>query len=280
MTDPRRAIPAIDRLLASEPFEELLAANPRVLVVEALQDIQHRLRIELSAGIAPPNSADVFAWYAERVRALLAMMRRPSLRRVINATGVVLHTNLGRAPLADVAVQAMLRVAEGYSNLEYDVEHGTRGSRYDHCTALLARLTGAESALVVNNNAAALVLALNTLARGREVVISRGELVEIGGSFRIPEIMVRSGVSMVEVGATNRTHLGDYVAAMSDRTGAILKVHPSNFRVTGFTADVELPALAEVARARNVPLLHDLGSGLLIDAARLGLPQEPMPADT
>ncbi|MGH7505590.1 MAG: L-seryl-tRNA(Sec) selenium transferase [Longimicrobiales bacterium] len=280
MKDPRRAIPAIDRLLASDPFAEVLAANPRGLVVEALQDIQRRLRIELSAGISPPNGPDEFTWYADRARALLAVMRRPSLRRVINATGVVLHTNLGRAPLADAAVQAMLRVAHGYSNLEYDIERGTRGSRYDHCTGLLARLTGAEAALVVNNNAAALVLALNTLARGREVVISRGELVEIGGSFRIPEIMVRSGARMVEVGSTNRTHLGDYVAAMGDRTGAILKVHPSNFRVTGFTADVEVAALAEVSRARNVPLLHDLGSGLLIEAERLGLPYEPTPADT
>src|SRR5205814_1984700 len=177
--------------------------------------------------------------WAAAVSAALERAQRPSLRRVINATGVVLHTNLGRAPLADVAIAAMQRAAAGYTNLEYDVEQGARGSRYAHCVALLRELTGAEDALVVNNNAAALVLALNTLADKRDVVISRGELVEIGGSFRIPDIMERSGARLVEVGTTNRTHLGDYESAVAGDVGAVMKVHRSNFAMEGYVADVD-----------------------------------------
>ncbi len=219
------------------------------------------------------------AWYAERVRTRLEASGRPSLRPVINATGVVLHTNLGRAPLARAAREAVQRAAAGYSNLEYDLEAGERGSRYDHCAGLLVELTGAEAALVVNNNAAALVLALNTLAEARGAVVSRGELVEIGGSFRVPEIMARSGARMVEVGATNRTHRADYEAAITPETGAILKVHRSNFRIQGFTAEVPLAELAELGRACGVPVVNDLGSGLLLDLARVGLPEEPTAGD-
>ena len=279
MTDPRRAIPSVDGLLSSGSFAELLANHPRGLVVEAVQQVQGRLRQELAAGSPAPDGLLEPAWYADRARSALNEMRRQSLQPVINATGVVLHTNLGRAPLPAAAVEAMVQIAHGYSNLEYDVAGGGRGSRYDHCAALLVRLTGAEAALVVNNNAAALVLALNTLARGRDAVISRGELVEIGGSFRIPDIMARSGARMVEVGATNRTHLDDYAAVLSEHTGVVLKVHPSNFRVTGFTAEVDVTELAAAAHAHGIPLLHDLGSGLLIEAARFGLPYEPTPAD-
>ena len=278
MTDPRRDIPSIDRLLASEPFAALLADEPRALVVEALQQVQSEVRAALVNGGVDGLATDA-EWYAGRSAELLRQMRRPSLGPVINATGVVLHTNLGRAPLADAAVEAILRVARGYSNLEYDLETGRRGSRYSHCVELLKRLTGAEAAVVVNNNAAALVLALNTLARGREVVISRGELVEIGGSFRVPEIRERSGATLREVGSTNRTHPADYADAAGDATGAILKVHPSNFRVSGFTAEVAAAEIARIARDAGVPFVHDLGSGLLIDSETLGLPYEPTAMD-
>jgi L-seryl-tRNA(Ser) seleniumtransferase len=275
MTDPRRAIPSIERLLGSPELRPLLEREPRPLVVEALQQVQTALRAgfphgeELTRELAEP------AWYAARAAELLGRMRQPSLRPVINASGVILHTNLGRAPLSDAAIAALAAAARGYSNLEFDLERGSRGSRYSHCVGLLVRLTGAEAALVVNNNAAALVLALNTLSRDREAVISRGELVEIGGSFRIPEIMARSGARMVEVGATNRTRPEDYEAALGARTGVILKVHRSNFRIEGFTEDVPVSRLAALARPGGIPVLHDLGSGLLLEPGPLGLPAEP-----
>ncbi|MCI0433282.1 MAG: L-seryl-tRNA(Sec) selenium transferase [Gemmatimonadetes bacterium] len=279
MEDARRAIPSIDRLLASEPFATLLAREPRALVAAALESVQDEVRTALSRGDAPPPGIGDAQWYAEASAERLNALRRPSLRPVINATGVILHTNLGRAPLAVAAQRAIGRAAVGYSNLEYDIEEGERGSRYTHCTDLLRRLTGAEAALVVNNNAAALVLALNTLAAGRDAVISRGELIEIGGSFRIPDIMARSGARMREVGATNRTHLDDYAAAIDEACGVILKVHPSNFRIEGFASEVASRPLADLARERGIPLLHDLGSGLLLDSATLGLPYEPTPMD-
>ena len=285
MSDPRRSIPGVDALLETEAFVRLLERKGRPRVVKALRDVQDELRDRLAAeGREEADDRDVLAtgkledpdWYAARVAERLARDDRPSLRRVINATGVVLHTNLGRAPLPDVAVEAVRRAA-GYGSLEYDLEAGERGSRYDHCVGLLRELTGAEDALVVNNNAAAVVLVLNTLAEGRDAVISRGELVEIGGSFRVPEIMARSGARMREVGATNRTHVEDYREALGN-AGLILKVHRSNFRVEGFTADVTVPELAALAAERGVPLVHDLGSGALLDLTGLGLPPEPTAA--
>ncbi|MBX6363292.1 MAG: L-seryl-tRNA(Sec) selenium transferase [Gemmatimonadetes bacterium] len=276
--DPRRAIPAVDRLLSSEAFEPLLAVAPRRRVVAALKDVQAELRRGLAQGADAPAELAEPALYARLVGERLRRRERAGLRRVINATGVVLHTNLGRAPLAAAAIEAMVEAARSYSNLEYDLDAGARGSRYDHCAPLLRELTGAEDALVVNNNAAALVLALNTLARGREVVVSRGELVEIGGAFRIPEIVERSGARLVEVGATNRTHPADYDAAISAETGAVLKVHRSNFRVVGFTAEVTVPELAARFGGR-LPVVEDLGSGLLLDLTRFGLPHEPTVAD-
>jgi L-seryl-tRNA(Ser) seleniumtransferase len=198
---------------------------------------------------------------------------------VLNATGVVLHTNLGRAPLAEAALVAIHRVAAGYANLEYDIERGERGSRYAHCVALLRELTGAEDAIVVNNCAAALVLALNTLADGRAAVISRGELVEIGGSFRIPDIMAKSGARLVEVGTTNRTHADDYQSAIGPACGAVVKVHRSNFSLEGFVAEVTAGELAAIARERGVPLIHDLGSGLFVSLADYGLTGEPTARD-
>lgn len=279
MTDARRDIPSVDRLLSSDAFAEMLAASPRQLVIEAIQNVQESLRAALFAGDAMQAQLKDPGWYAERAAEVLARLERPSLRPVINATGVVLHTNLGRAPLADAARAAIERVARGYSNLEYELDGGERGSRYDHCARLLRQLTGAQAALVVNNNAAALVLALNTIAQGRESIISRGELVEIGGSFRVPEIMARSGTRMVEVGATNRTHARDYSAAVTSETALVLKVHRSNFHMSGYVAEVRTAELAEIARAHDIPLLHDLGSGLLLPAASLGLPAEPTPAE-
>lgn len=282
MTDPRREIPSVDRLLGSDAFAGLLAGSPRALVVEAIHEVQESLRAALVAGDGAPAELAEPGWYAERAAAALARMARPSLRPVINATGVVLHTNLGRAPLADAARAAIANVAGGYSNLEYDLDRGERGSRYDHCARLLCRLTGAEAALVVNNNAGALVLALNTLAQGRASIISRGELVEIGGSFRVPEIMARSGTRMAEVGATNRTHAHDYATALTDdgaEAALVVKVHRSNFRVSGYVAEVAPAELAALAHAHGVPLLHDLGSGLLLPAASLGLPHEPTPTE-
>jgi L-seryl-tRNA(Ser) seleniumtransferase len=276
--DPRRAIPSVDRLLASQPFHALLEREPRHLVTAALQEIQAGIRARFERDVAATFVGDE-QWFAAETEQALSRMRRPSLRPVINATGVVLHTNLGRAPLAKAARDALLTAAIGATNLEYDLDAGARGSRYVHCAALLQRLTGAEAALVVNNNAAALVLALNTFAAGREAIISRGELVEIGGAFRIPDIMERSGTRMREVGSTNRTHPDDYIRALEPVTGIILKVHRSNFRVEGFIAEVDVASLARIARDQHVPLLYDLGSGLLMSSQSLGLPHEPTPME-
>ena len=269
MTDLRRALPSVSALLESAGVRALLEGAPRGLVVDAVRDVVARVR-ELGS----PAPADSDAW-ARAVAVRLAAARRPSLRSVINATGVVLHTNLGRAPLARAAIDAIARVAGGYTNLEYDLAAGTRGSRYTHCAALLTELTGAEDALVVNNCAAALVLALDTIAGGREAILSRGELVEIGGSFRVHEIMAKSGARLREVGATNRTHLADYAAAIGPETGALLKVHRSNFDVVGYTAETVVRDLVPLARAHDLPIIHDLGSGLLIPLDDIGLTGEP-----
>jgi len=269
MTDWRRALPSVNALLEREEIRELLDSSPRSLVVAAVRRAVTAVRE--SAG-EMPNDAE---YWASAVRAQLSRKHRPSLRPVINATGVVLHTNLGRAPLARAAIDAMVDVSSGYSNLEYDLDAGARGSRYDHCAELLRELTGAEDALVVNNGAAALVLALDTLADGREVIISRGELVEIGGSFRVHEIAARSRAVLREVGATNRTHLADYTRAIGPATGALLKVHRSNFALAGYVAETEVSELVPAAREHGIPIIHDLGSGLLIPLDDIGLRGEP-----
>jgi len=205
---------------------------------------------------------------------------QPRLRRVINATGVVIHTNLGRSPLHPSALDHMIEIAEGYSNLEYDLDLGERGSRYSHVEEILCSLASAESALVVNNNAGAVLVALNTLAEGREVIVSRGELVEIGGAFRVPDVMRRSGALLKEVGTTNRTYLKDYQDAISSQTALLLKVHTSNFRVMGFASDVPLPDLVQLGRQFNLPVMDDLGSGCLIDLTPYGLEKEPTVQET
>ena len=280
MSDPRREIPSVDALLASPEFEPILKGFPRQLVVTVTRIVIEEIRNRLLSGDKDiePDGLD---YYARTVLIRLGKETMPSLRGVINATGVVLHTNLGRAPLAEVAADAMAVAARGYSNLEYDVELGKRGSRYDHCVKLLRELTGAEDAIVVNNNAAALVLVLNTTAKGKGVAVSRGELVEIGGGFRIPEILERAGAFLVEVGSTNRTRLSDYEDSIKKgEVAAILKVHRSNFRITGFTEDTTLASLADLANQEGIPLLHDLGSGLFITADALALPAEPLASDS
>src|SRR5213076_3289930 len=266
VTDPRRRLPAVDALLAEPDVAALLRAHPRGLVVRAVRDTIEHARA--NGGAAPP------AGWGAAVHAQAQRLAAPSLQPVINATGVVLHTNLGRAPLGSAAIAALRRVAGEYSNLEYDLARGTRGSRHALCRDLLVELTGAEDALVVNNAAGALLLALSALARDGEAVVSRGELVEIGGAFRIPDIMARSGATLVEVGTTNRTHLRDYEGAVTGRTKLLLKVHRSNFQVTGFTAEVSAQAIAGVARARGAASLYDLGSGLLVDLSPWGLAGE------
>jgi L-seryl-tRNA(Ser) seleniumtransferase len=267
MTDPRRAIPSISGLLERDEVREMLASHPRSVVVDAARKAVDDARKN-------PDIEAVMSW-AERIAAHVGAIEQRSLRPAFNATGVILHTNLGRAPLADVAIDAISQVAGGYTNLEYDLEKGARGSRYVHCVDLLRELTGAADAIVVNNCAAAIVLSLSALARGREVIVSRGELVEIGGSFRVPDIMARSGATLVEVGTTNRTHLDDYARAITSRTGAIAKIHRSNFSQSGFVADVSVVSLAPVAAEHDIPIVHDLGSGLMIDLSTYGLAGEP-----
>ena len=267
--DPRRRLPAVEALLAEPDVAALLAAgaHPRALVVRAVRETIDAARAD--GGTAPPQS------WGGAVLARLQRLAAPSFGPVINAAGVVLHTNLGRAPLAPAAIAAMARAAAGYANVEYDLERGARGSRHAICRALLKELTGAEDALVVNNAAGALLLALSALARDGEAIVSRGELVEIGGAFRIPDIMARSGAKLVEVGTTNRTHRKDYEAALTPRTRVVMKVHRSNFQLTGFTAEVPAREIAAVARGAAAASLFDLGSGLLLDLSPWGLSGEP-----
>lgn len=267
MTDARRQLPAVDTLLGDPGVAHLLAAHPRSVVVRAVRDTLDAAR---GRGGAPPSEG-----WAAAVGTRAASIALGSLEPVVNATGVVLHTNLGRAVLADAAIQALQRAAGQYSALEYDLGRGARGSRYEHCRALLAELTGAEDGLVVNNAAAGLVLALTALARNGEAIVSRGELIEIGGAFRIPDILERSGAHLVEVGTTNRTHYTDYVRAISPATRVLLKVHRSNFQVVGFTTEVSPAELAALARDRGLASLYDLGSGLLLDLTPWGLVGEP-----
>src|SRR2546423_8668451 len=245
------------RLRDLPSVDELARKLDDPLAVDAARAVLARAREAIGAGGDPVDLEAL-------LRAELRAARAPRLRRVLNATGVLVHTNLGRAPLAEHALERVVEAARGYSNLEYDVERGRRGSRQDHVAAALRRLTGAEAALVVNNNAAAVLLALAALAEGCEVVVSRGELIEIGDGFRIPDVLARSGARLREVGTTNRTRAADYERAVGPETGALLRVHQSNFRVVGFTEQPTVAELAEVARRHDVPLVDDLGSGVLV----------------
>jgi L-seryl-tRNA(Ser) seleniumtransferase len=266
-----RQLDGVDALLRRDETAAWIAAYGRELVLGALRGALEEARRAILRGDAYPGAEATL----ERARQILEDDVQPTLRPVINATGVVLHTNLGRAPLSDATLAAMQQAGASYSNLEFDLAAGQRGSRYVHAEALLCRLTGAEAALVVNNNAGAVLLALSALARGREVIISRGQLVEIGGGFRIPDVMAQSGARMVEVGTTNRTYARDYAEALGDETVALMRVHASNFRIQGFAHQPSLAELAELAHERGCLLLDDLGSGTLLDTALVGLPHEP-----
>ncbi|HXG16738.1 MAG TPA: L-seryl-tRNA(Sec) selenium transferase [Calidithermus sp.] len=267
-----RRLPSVDQVVRAVAADPAASGVPRRRLTDLVRRVLDEERRRLLTEDREPAAA---AELAARVRSELAWAGRFSLRPVINATGVVLHTNLGRAPLSALALERLVRVSEGYANLELDLATKERGSRYAHVEERLRRLTGAEDALVVNNNAAAVLLALQTLASGREVVVSRGELIEIGGEFRIPDIMRRSGAVLREVGTTNRTHLRDYVEAIGPQTALLLKVHTSNYRVVGFTSEVSSRELVALGRERGLPVMEDLGSGSLVDLRAFGFPYEP-----
>ncbi len=268
--NPYRALPSVDRVLSHERVRPLAATAGDALTPLVRQAIEIA-RAAVARGDAAPSEDEI----AEQVLGLAEAVFRPSLRRVINATGVIVHTNLGRAPLSAAAVEAMTAVARGYSNLEFDLEAGERGSRHTHLEAALRQLTGAEAAIVVNNNASALLLTLSALAAGREVIISRGQAVEIGGGFRIPDVMRQSGATLAEVGTTNRTYLRDYESAVTPETAAVIRVHSSNFRITGFTEQPAVRDLVRVAHEHGLLLLDDIGSGCLLDVTQFGLAAEP-----
>ena len=272
MSTGYRRIPSVDRLLSDERLRALAVEVSHDTVAGLARERLEAARQEVADGVSPP-SIDVLV---EDVCAMAASLLCPAPAPVINATGVVLHTNLGRAPLSDAAAEAVARAATAYSNLELDLEEGARGSRQAHVSSILCRLTGAEAALVVNNNASAVLLALSAIAHGREVIVSRGEAVEIGGGFRIPDVLSRSGAILREVGTTNRTYAADYEGAIGEDTGALLKVHSSNFVITGFTHDTTIGELVEMGARHAVPALHDLGSGCLLDTTRFGMAHEPM----
>jgi len=279
-----RELPAVDRLLKEPALGELLERLPRKLVLAAVQETLQRYREKIIAGGEGGSFTAVSDLSPEKLAREAAVLARkqalPHLRPVVNATGIVLHTNLGRAPLARAAAEAVASIMEGYCNLELDLEEGVRGSRQAHVEGLLCELTGAEAAVVVNNNAAAVFLLLNSCAAGKEVIVSRGELVEIGGSFRLPEVMAAGGTRLVEVGTTNKTYRCDYEAAITPDTAALLKVHTSNYQLVGFTASVEAREIAELAHAHNLLAIEDLGSGVFLDTTRFGLPPEPRVQDS
>jgi L-seryl-tRNA(Ser) seleniumtransferase len=276
LTSAYRGLPSVDRLLADSRVGALTGEYGTPTVTDLVRQHLDDLRRAIAAGRPCPTFDEIASSLVERASSTLA----PSLRPVINATGVIIHTNLGRAPLSDDALAAMAAVGRGYSNLEFDLEEGERGSRFVHLETLLCRLIGAEAAIAVNNNASALLLALSALTQGREVIISRGQLVEIGGGFRIPDVMRQSGARLVEAGTTNRTYLHDYEEAIGQETAALMRVHTSNFRLTGFTHSVPLAELAALAHQRSLLLFDDLGSGCLLDTRPFGLAAEPTPQES
>lgn len=271
-----RDLPSVDQVLKTPVASAAIGRFGRQATTEAIREVLAQARVACREGGAVAGAGDL----AAGALAQLEAGERPSLRPVFNLTGTVLHTNLGRALVAEEAIDAATAAMREAVALEFDVEVGRRGERDDHLRALVCELTGAEDATVVNNNAAAVLLVLNTLALGREAVVSRGELIEIGGSFRMPDIMARAGARLVEVGTTNRTHPKDYAAAIGPQTGLVLKVHTSNYRIEGFTADVPAAELAQLVRQRGIPLVHDLGSGTLVDLSAYGLGHEPTIRET
>ena len=269
-----RSIPSVSELLNESPIRDLLSTFPRQLVLSTMREEIDRVRQEILSSAIPTVIIDS-ALLIQRICTQTVVNSQYVLRKVINATGVIIHTNLGRAPLSAKALDNLRQVAEGYSNLEYDLEKGERGSRYSHVEKLLLELTGAESGVVVNNNAAAVLVCLNTMASTREVIVSRGELIEIGGSFRLPDVMRHSGCLLKEVGTTNRTRIADYEEAITPETGMLLRAHTSNFRIMGFTEQVSLQDLVSLGRKYDIPVMEDLGSGTLVDMSSYGLEEEP-----
>ena len=271
MTD-LRSLPSVDQLLQTEEVNQWISSYGRPLTLDAIRSVLDKVRLRYAEASTIPDRESLL----EQVGSKLQNWTAPTLRDVINATGVILHTNLGRAPLSQAALDAIRSVASGYSTLEYDLRKGKRGTRLVHAESLLKRITGVSAALVVNNNAAAVMLALTALARRRAVVIARTQLVEIGGGFRVPDVMKQSGARLVEVGTTNRVHLADYESALDESPVMILRAHRSNFRIIGFTTEPSLAELASLARRVGIPLVDDLGSGSLLDTSRFGLGHEPM----
>ncbi len=274
-----RSIPKVDDLLNDPALSQICGESSHFVVTDSIRKVLNELR----EGILSDEISRVWndEEILERIKSDIKKASLRNLRKVINGTGIILHTNLGRAKLGQKAIEAVVEAAGNYSTLEYDVESGSRGSRYDHVNELIEKLTGAESCLVVNNNAAAVLLILSTMTKGKEVVISRGELVEIGGSFRVPDIMEQSGSVLVEVGTTNKTHISDYERAIRPEiTGALLKVHTSNFRIMGFTQEVSLEEMVELGHLHGVPVIHDLGSGSMVDLEQYGIKDEPSVAQS
>ncbi len=270
-----QSIPKVDECLMALQQDTAESGVPAAVVKAAVREVLAEVRQAILAGREMASDSLRIGELLPRFRARIQHLQRPRLRRIINATGVIVHTNLGRSILPRTAMEAILEAGSRYSNLEFDLETGRRGSRYSLVEDLLCELTGAESALVVNNNAAAVLIVLETLASGREVIVSRGQLVEIGGSFRIPDVMARSGARLVEVGATNRTHLRDYENAITEETGLLLKVHCSNYRIIGFTSEVANEEMVALGRRFGLPVMEDLGSGCFVDLSRFGLMKEP-----
>jgi len=268
-----RDLPSVDRVMASDGMAALTETYPRDWVVDLVRRELDRARQKIRDGGKAPSAGDV----ADGVGGELRSINEVAPRQVINATGVIVHTNLGRAPLSQSAIDAMTQAARGYTDLEMDLSTGRRGSRQAHLQSLLQQVTGAEAALAVNNNASALLLGLSALSVGKEVIVSRGEAVEIGGGFRIPDVLKQSGATLVDVGTTNRTYIRDYQDAITDNTAALLKVHSSNFRVEGFTAEVAPSELVELSKEKGIPVLHDVGSGALLPTEAYGLAHEPTP---
>ena len=268
-----RDLPSVDRVMASDGMAALTEAYPRDWVVELVRRELDSARQKIRDGGKAPSAGDV----VDGVSGELRSINEVAPRQVINATGVIIHTNLGRAPLSPAAVDAMTQAARGYTDLEMDLSTGRRGSRQAHLQSLLQQVTGAEAAMAVNNNASALLLGRSAMAAGKEVIVSRGEAVEIGGGFRIPDVLKQSGVTLVDVGTTNRTYVRDYEDAITENTAVMLKVHSSNFRVEGFTAEVEPSELVALSKEKGIPVLHDVGSGALLPTEAYGLAHEPIP---
>lgn len=270
-----RSIPKVDILLQNESIQEIIEKYSRDAVMEAIHIEMDRLRRFIADGGDKEKSEEQIQLLVPHIIRRAEAMHTPNMKKVINGTGTVLHTNLGRAPISKTHMEKAFQIVTGYSNLEYNLEKGKRGERYSHFEELLCKITGAEAAMAVNNNASSVLLVLSSLAKGGEVIVSRGELIEIGGKFRIPDVMEQSGASLVEVGTTNKTHFSDYEEHITEETKALLKVHTSNYRIVGFTESVPIDELVPLARSQGIPVVEDLGSGVLIDLSKYGLTYEP-----